>query len=281
MFKVENLVKEYGSFKLDGVSFNIRRGFVTGMVGANGAGKSTTLKCMLGITQADGGTVTAFGTNLTDGEKVIKQKVAFSSGGVDYYGYEKCSRLVKYYKTFYGDWDDERFNYYIKKFEIDLNKRIKDLSAGMKVKFSLALALARDCELFVFDEPTSGLDPVSRDEIIDEFRRIIESGEKSIVYSTHITSDLDKCADFIVLIDGGKILLDDEVEKVLSGHYLTGGGLDEYEKIKDFAIGVKKNKYGFTALIKAENAVKGLTYSRPTLEDIVVYYNRKNREDKQ
>ena len=277
MFKVENLVKDYGSFKLDGVSFNIRRGYITGIVGANGAGKSTTLKCMLGITKPDGGTISAFGTTLADGEQIIKQKVAFSEGGVDYYGYEKCSRLAKYYKTFYPDWSDEKFDYYIKRFEIDLNKKIRNLSAGMKVKFSLALSLARDSELFVFDEPTSGLDPVSRDEIIDEFRRIIESGEKSIVYSTHITSDLDKCADFLILIDGGKILLDGEVESVLSSHYLVGGGDDEWEKVKDFAIGAKKNKYGFNALIKAENLVEGLEYSRPTLEDITIFYNRKNR----
>ena len=125
MFKVENLVKDYGAFKLGEVSFDIRRGYITGIVGANGAGKTTTLKCMLGITEADGGTVSAFGTDLRRGESLIKQKVAFSSGGVDYYGFEKCARLVKYYKSFYPDWNDERFNYYINKFEIDLNKKIK------------------------------------------------------------------------------------------------------------------------------------------------------------
>lgn len=277
MFKVENLTKDYGAFKLDGVSFEIKQGYITGIVGANGAGKTTMIKCMLGITKADGGVVTAFDTDLDSGESIIKKKVAFSSGGFDYYGFEKCSRLVKYYKNFYPDWDDERFNFYAKKFAIDLNKKIRDLSAGMKVKFSLALAFARDAQLFVFDEPTSGLDPSSRDELLDEFRSVIESGEKSIVYSTHITSDLDKCADFVILLDGGKILLDGEKDEIIESHLLVSGGADEVEKVKDFAIGIKQNKYNFTALIKSENKVDGLVYSRPTLEDLAVYYNRAQR----
>ncbi len=273
MFKVEGLTKKYDGFTLDGVTFSIPRGYIVGFIGANGAGKSTTLKSMLGIIKADSGKVEMGEFTLERNEDELKRRVSLSLGSFDYYAYEKASKIARATASFYDNWDWEKYEYYMKKFSLDENKKIRDFSAGMRVKFSITLALSHDAELFVFDEPTSGLDPVAREEVLDVFREIVEDGQRSIIYSTHITSDLDKCADYILLIDGGRLLLFDTVESVLSSHLLVHGG--EGDEIPQNAIGVKKNRYSFTALVKGESALKS---ERPNLEDIMVYYSRKRKE---
>ena len=275
MFKVEGLTKKYDGFTLNGITFSVPRGYIVGFIGANGAGKSTTLKSMLGIIKADGGKVEMGEFTLEKNEDEIKRRVSLSLGSFDYYAYEKASRIARATANFYDNWDWEKYEYYMKKFSLDGNKKIRDFSAGMRVKFSITLALSHDAELFVFDEPTSGLDPVAREEVLDIFREIVEDGEKSIIYSTHITSDLDKCADYILLIDEGRLLLFDTVESVLSAHLLVHGKTED--EIPKNAIGVKKNNYSFTALIKGESELKS---ERPNLEDIMVYYSKKNREAK-
>ena len=275
MLKVEGLTKKYDGFTLNGITFSVPRGYIVGFIGANGAGKSTTLKSMLGIIKADGGKVEMGEFTLEKNEDEIKRRVSLSLGSFDYYAYETASKIARATANFYDNWDWEKYEYYMKKFSLDGNKKIRDFSAGMRVKFSITLALSHDAELFVFDEPTSGLDPVAREEVLDIFREIVEDGEKSIIYSTHITSDLDKCADYILLIDEGRLLLFDTVESVLSSHLLVHGKTED--EIPKNAIGVKKNNYSFTALIKGESELKS---ERPNLEDIMVYYSKKNREAK-
>ncbi len=275
MLSVKDLRKDYGAFKLDGISFSVPRGYITGFIGANGAGKTTTLKNVLNITHSDGGEVKVFGMDMAEHEQEIKRRIGFASGAFNYYTYSKVSKVASVVKSFYDEWSDEQYRKYIKAFNIDESKRIKDLSLGMRVKFSLALALSHNAELIILDEPTSGLDPLARDELLDVFREIISDGERSILFSTHITSDLDKCADYILFIKDGKVVANDEKDALLAAHVLVCGGPDALsDDIRDKAKGIKTNDFGFTALMLKADAPEGYEYQSVNLEDIMVYYNR-------
>lgn len=277
MLEVKNLCKSYGTFGIKDVSFTVKRGFITGFIGANGAGKTTTLKSMLNIVRPDSGSVTAFGLDMRERETEIKSRLSFCSGAFDFYLYERAGKVASVYKRFYDKWNDKAYHEYLKKFHLDENKKIKDFSAGMKVKFSLALGLSHEAELLILDEPTSGLDPVARDELLELFGRLIEDGEKSVLFSTHITSDLDKCADYILFIKDGLIVGDDTRDGLIDSHVLVSGGADELtDAIEKNAVGIKKNKFSFTAMMKRDCGLDlgGLNTERPNLEDIMVYYNR-------
>ncbi|MFR1565886.1 MAG: ABC transporter ATP-binding protein [Christensenellales bacterium] len=280
MVNVENLCKKYDSFALTDVSFKLERGYITGFIGANGAGKSTTLKSMLNIVRPDSGRAEFFGMNIADRETEIKQRISFTSGAFEYYPYERVGRIASLFSRFYKRWDDKTYRRYTEKFGIDEGKRVRSLSAGMKVKFALALALSHDAELLILDEPTGGLDPIARDELLEIFQRIIADGEKSILFSTHITSDLDKCADYILFMREGKLISDSTKDDLLDSHLLISGGTDSLtQEIIGNAVGIRKNAYSFTALIKRGTVgVESLRAERPNLEDIMVYYNRKDEE---
>lgn len=277
MLKIEHLNKTYPGFCLKDISFSVPKGYIVGFIGRNGAGKTTTLKCIMNAVRADGGKITVFGKDAAQNETEIKQRIGFSLGEADYYKNYKVKSVTGVYKRFYKNWDEQSYNKYIKKFAIDENKKINQLSSGMKVKYSLTLALSHQAELFLFDEPTSGLDPVSRDELLDVFQEIVESGERSILFSTHITSDLDKVADYIVFINDGKIIAEDEKDALLQSHLLIHGKNSDFEKIADIAIGYKKTHFGFTALIKNEQLPLGdFETAQPNLEDIMIYYGRES-----
>ncbi len=205
VLKVDKLKKVYKKFTLDEVSFEIGRGTIMGFIGRNGAGKTTTLKCLLNLAHPDGGQIKFFGLNWNDNEREIKQRIGYASGGVNYYPTKTLDVIAATTKTFYDNWDEAAYADYLRKFELDGAKKIKELSEGMKVKFNLVLALSHGAELLLLDEPTSGLDPVSRDELLTIFENLSKSGI-AILFSTHITSDLDKCADCITYIKRGKIV---------------------------------------------------------------------------
>ena len=276
MFQVKNLTKKYEGFTLDNVSFSLPEGLITGFVGANGAGKSTTMRAMLGIVKPDGGSVSAFGFDMATDELEIKKRVAFSAGGFEYYPYEKALRVKNVFREFYPSWNEKTYRGYLEKFGINDDKRIRDFSSGMKVKFSLALALSHDAEVIVLDEPTSGLDPIARDELGDILREIVSDGKKSVMFSTHITSDLDKCADRILLIANGRLLLDEDKDAAIENHLLVHGGVDELtDELRKKAIGIKENEFGFTALVRREkdDTFEDFSTETPNLEDLTVFYS--------
>lgn len=279
MLKVTNLVKRYPAFLLDNVSFEVPSGYITGFVGANGAGKSTTLKSVMNIVFPDSGEVEIFGKDMKTHETEIKQKIGFLMGAVNSYPLVKVEKYVDVTSSFYKEWRQDVCDGYLKKFGIDKNKKIKELSQGMKVKLGLAIALSHEADLFILDEPTSGLDPVARDEILEILSDIVSSGDKSVLFSTHITSDLEKCADYILFIKDGKIVENDTKDGLLDSYAIIRGGADELtEDIIKKSVGVKKNKYNFSALISRDKIadVEGFSVDRPTLEDISVYYGRGN-----
>ena len=208
VLEVRDLHKTYPAFALKGISLDVPQGAIVGFIGRNGAGKSTTLKSVLGLVHPDGGTVRVFGMDYAANEAAIRQRLGVVLGGIDFYPKKKLRIITDVTRRFYGNWDEEKYRYYLELFAIDEDKRVDQLSSGMKVKYMIALALSHNAELLLLDEPTSGLDPVSRDELVELFRRIVADGSRSILFSTHITSDLEKCASHIAFIKDGELLFD-------------------------------------------------------------------------
>lgn len=205
VLNVANLSKAYPGFRLEDVSFSVRAGSIMGFIGRNGTGKSTTLKSIMNMVHADAGQVTFFGLDMAKNESAVKQRIGYAGGAVDYYKKKKIRTLLEITRGFYDHWDDAVCSKYLKLFSLDENKTPSELSEGMKVKLSLVIALSHGAELLILDEPTSGLDPVSREELLEIFRYLKAQGV-AILFSTHITSDLDKCADDITYIRGGRIV---------------------------------------------------------------------------
>lgn len=213
---VEGLTKTYPSFTLDNVSFSLGQGRIMGLIGKNGAGKTTTLKAILNLISPDGGAIEILGLPCPEHEMACKQKMGVVLGGIDFYRDKKLTAITDVTRRFYPSWDEDAYRRYLAEFSLEPDKRVRELSAGMRVKYLIALALSHHAELFLFDEPTSGLDPVSRDELLTLFRALVVDGTRSILYSTHITSDLEKCADDITYIKDGKILISAEKSVFLS-----------------------------------------------------------------
>ncbi len=206
LLRVEHLNKHYPGFALNDVSFSVKPGRIMGLIGKNGAGKSTTLKSILNMVRPESGTVTMLDKDFYGHEKECKQDIGVVFGGIDFYPLKKLSAITAVTRRFYQNWDQERYNDYLRQFSLDERKQFRSLSNGMKVKYLLALALSHHAALYILDEPTSGLDPVSRDEILHIFTRIVRDGNRSVLFSTHITSDLDRCADDITYIKNGRVL---------------------------------------------------------------------------
>ncbi len=278
LLKIENLVKKYEKFTLNSVSFKLDKGYIMGFIGRNGAGKTTTLKSMLNLVHADSGQVTVLGRDFFANELACKQKIGFMFGGIDYYPKEKLKNITRVVKRFYSEWDDGLFRDYLQRFELDPEKKADQLSDGMRVKFALALALSHNAQLLILDEPTSGLDPVSRDDLLELFQELIEDGEKSILFSTHITSDLEKCADFITYIKDGEIIASTDKDDFLDAYRIVRGTREQFsEKIDGKLIGCKTNSFGFTGLISKSDlpAVGHLEIAPADLESIMIFMERK------
>lgn len=206
ILSVKNLSKKYPKFSLENINFNLERGKIAGFIGRNGAGKTTTIKSLLNFVHPDSGEITFFGKTFAQDETFIKQKLGFVSGGIGYYSKIKLSVITNVTKKFYPNWDEQAYEKYFNLFKLDEDKTPEQLSEGMKVKYALCIALSHKAELLILDEPTSGLDPVSRDDLLEIFLHLCKKENVSILFSTHITSDLDKCADDIIYIKEGKLL---------------------------------------------------------------------------
>ena len=276
LLEVEGLTKRYPGFTLDSVSFRLETGYIMGFIGRNGAGKTTTLKSMLGLAHADAGSVRIDGTEYREDEHLAKQKLGVAFGGVDYYPRARLSDIARVTRRFYEAWDETQYRALLQRFQLDEKKRVRELSQGMKVKFSLALALSHNAKLLLLDEPTSGLDPVSREELIELLQHIVEDGEHSILFSTHITSDLEKCADYITYIRGGRIAASTDLDSFKSEYRLVRGTRAQLtEPLVQKFIGARKNAFGFTALAKTEDAAAmvGLEIAPADLESIMIYFD--------
>ncbi|WP_068621293.1 ABC transporter ATP-binding protein [Paenibacillus tuaregi] len=274
---IKNLNKSYPTFQLKDVSFQLGQGYIMGFIGANGAGKTTTIKSMLNMIQPDSGEVHILGRNIAEHETGLKQEIGYALGGFDFYSRSKIKKLTSVVKGFYTNWDDETYYSYLRRFKLDENKKITELSTGMKVKYNLALALSHGSKLIILDEPTSGLDPIARDELLDIFQNLVVDGEISILFSTHITSDLEKCADYITFIDNGQIINSCEKEEFVESYRLLNGAESQLNQVKEQLISYKKNSFGFTGLIHAQDydPSSDIKAATPSLEEIMIYFAKK------
>lgn len=234
--EIRGITKEYETFKLDNVSFDVKKGSIVGFIGRNGAGKTTTIKSILNIVKIKSGSVKFFNLDLKENENIIKNKIGYSSGTTNYYPRKKLIDIINVTKIFYKDWDDQTMNEYVKLFKLDLSKTPSELSEGMKVKFNLLLALSHHAKVLILDEPTSGLDPFSRDEILEIFLELKNRGT-AILFSTHITSDLEKCADDIVYIDDGNIISASSKEEFIKEHQSNN------ETLEHIILRLERQKY--------------------------------------
>lgn len=224
---VKGLCKSYPSFTLKEVSFALPQGTVMGFVGRNGAGKSTTLKSVLGLVHPDKGQVTFMEQDVAQNEQYMKENIGVVLGGIDFYAQKKIKTITDVTRRFYPNWEEEKYRHYLSLFGLDETKRVRELSDGMRVKYLIALALSHQAKLLILDEPTSGLDPVSRDELTELFRAIVADGSRSILFSTHITSDLEKCADHITFIKDGEIFYTGAKADFLTAYAHLGTTLEE------------------------------------------------------
>ena len=261
---VRYLNKNYPSFSLKDVTFSLKKGTITGFVGRNGAGKTTTLKCIYNLVKRDSGAILYEDKDVLNIEKEFKENVGLVFGESTYYQTKKIKQITQVTSSFYPNWDQKVYEEYLKIFNLDENKTIKELSSGMKVKFSLALALSHGAKLLLLDEPTSGLDPVSRDELLDIFEEIVSDGEHTILFSTHVISDLEKCADEIIYIKNGEIV--------------ESGNLREFEnkyKYYTFSEPVKLSNQSKLVFYKERaNKIEGVGYSTEELEGESVIESR-------
>ena len=278
VLEIRGLCKEYPSFRLKDVGFSLARGHIMGFIGRNGAGKTTTLKSALNIVHPSAGELRYFGLDFAENELEIKRRIAFVSGGANYYPNKKLSTITAVTRSFYEGWDEAAYRRYLQLFALDESKTLKALSAGMQVKYALALALSHGAELLILDEPTSGLDPVSRDELVDVFLSLADEGV-SILFSTHITDDLDKCADDVTYIRNGEIVFSLPIGELREKYRAVAVTAEQAEKYADRLIGCKRAKEGFTALVERGELEEELPGRAAGLEEIMVHLDKEARDD--
>ena len=279
---LENVCKTYPSFSLKNVSFSVKPGEIMGFIGRNGAGKTTTLKSIMNLIHYESGKVTAFDKDMSENELENKQRIGFALSELNYYPNRTIRQLMNVTKKFYKNFDEKKFDEVCKLFNLNVDKKLEELSSGMKVKYSVAVALSHHAELLILDEPTSGLDPVSRDEVLDIFREIVKSGERAILFSTHITSDLDKCASNITYIHDGEIIYTGTKKDFVSS-YLFVSDKSKNKDLEREYIASKELDDRIEGLIKVNNKdvfiKNGIEPKEPDLEEIMVYLERsKNNE---
>jgi ABC-2 type transport system ATP-binding protein len=281
ILEITNLAKQFKGFCLNGISFTLNPGYIMGFIGPNGSGKTTTIKLIMNLLRKKNGSIKVFGMDHLEHEVEIKDRIGFVYDEFIYYENLSVKDMKDYVALFYSNWDDQAFNNYIERFELPPKKKLRFLSKGMKMKFSLAIALSHNADLLLMDEPTSGLDPLVRREVLDILSSYIQDENKSVLFSTHITSDLDKIADYITLINNGKILLSEEKDKLVDIFGLVKGGKDLLNsQTRELFVGVKENQFGFEGLVRNRKEAEAAfgdsaLYEKPTIEDIMIYSIRK------
>lgn len=282
ILSIENLNKKYPSFSLKDVSFEVKPGEIMGFIGRNGAGKTTTLKSIMNLIHYESGKITAFDLDMSENELENKQRIGFALSELNYYPNKTIRQLMNVTKKFYKNFDEQKFEEVCKLFNLNIDKKLEELSSGMKVKYSVAIALSHKAELLILDEPTSGLDPVSRDEILDIFREIVKNKERAILFSTHITSDLDKCATNITYIHNGEILYTGTKKDFINSYLFVKDTSKNHSLEKEY-IAFKELDDHIEGLIDIKNkdvfVKNGVEPKEPDLEEIMVYLERSQNNE--
>lgn len=280
--QVENLSKNYSGFKLNNVSINIPSGSIMGFVGENGAGKTTTIKLILNLIKRDNGKIKILGLDNIKDEKAIKEQIGVVFDESYFHDMLNITQVEKMLRNIYKNWDSQVYSNYIEQFKLPANKIIKEFSRGMKMKLSIAAALSHHPKLLMLDEATSGLDPIIRNEILDIFYNFIQDEKHSILISSHITSDLEKIADYITFIHNGEILLSAAKDELLENYVLIKCTLTDYETLdKSDIIGTRKNIFGYELLVHLQqngrHKYDDFIKDKPSLEDILLFYVKEGK----
>ncbi len=285
ILELQEVSRSFKGFKLDRVSFSLLRGYIMGFIGPNGAGKTSTLKLIMNLIGRDSGSIKVFGQDNIIKQREIKQRIGFVYDENYFFEELTVDEMKRIIAPFYRNWEEKLYRKYLKDFDLPPRKKIKDLSRGMKTKFSLALALSHQAELIIMDEPTSGLDPVFRSELLDILQTEMKDDSKGILFSTHITSDLEKIADYICFINNGHIVLSDTRDEIINHHLLVKGPRESLnDRVRNLMLAVRENEYGFEGLTHHPVETRKLlgdraVYERPGLDQIMLYTVRRDKHD--
>ncbi|MEC0106815.1 ABC transporter ATP-binding protein [Paenibacillus taichungensis] len=275
--ELRNLSKTYPLFKLDQITLDVKQGYITGLIGPNGAGKSTLINLITGLIRPDSGSIKTLGKEMPAQEVNVKERIGIVSDECFYYEHLTIREMKNMIAPFYKKWDEKQFNNYLEQFELSPKKKIEELSKGMKIKFSLAVALSHEAELLIMDEPTSGLDPVFRRELLDLLADVIQDETRSIIFSTHITTDLERIADYIAFIHKGKLVFNEAKDDVLERYTIVKGDMKllDADTRRKF-VGIRETAVGFEGLAENKAEAERLfgNYAllhRPSLEDLIYF----------
>lgn len=273
--ELDNVSKQYKDFTLDNISFKVPQGSIVGLIGENGAGKSTTINTVLGLVSKDSGTVTMLGK--TDIDTACKENIGVVFDGNNYPDMLTPKQLGKVFGNIYSSWDKKKYEELLKKFNLPTDKKIKKFSKGMKMKYAIAVAFSHNSKLLILDEATSGLDPIMRDEILDMFLDFIQDEENSILVSSHITSDLEKVADYIVFIHNGKIVFSKPKDELLENYGIIKCGASLFDEIdKEKTIAYRKQDYEWQILVDdrrlAQNKYPKALIVPASIDEIMLMY---------
>lgn len=278
VIEFKNVTKKLKEFSVNNIDLQVKQGFITGFIGANGAGKSTTIKMMMNLLKPDAGEVKLFGLEYTTHEREIKERIGFVYDSNVFFEGMNLKDIKRIVGPAYKRWDDTLFDQYIKQFELPLNKAIKTFSKGMQMKASLAIALSHHAELIIMDEPTAGLDPIFRRELLDLLQELMIDSNRTIFFSTHITTDLDRIADYIAFIQSGELVFNQSIHDVAENYALVKGGLDLLDRDTEEAfVHIQRAPTGFEALTDNIKSVKNIfgdsvVIEQAALEDIMYYF---------
>ncbi|WP_297417211.1 ABC transporter ATP-binding protein [Clostridium sp.] len=279
--EIKNLNKTFEGFSIKNINLELPKGYIMGYIGQNGAGKTTTMKLIMNQIKKDSGEIKIFEKEYDEDEAGYKDMIGFIGDECYFPTCFTLKDVIKTLKDFYSSFNEAKFKEYAEKWQLPYKKKIKEFSKGMKVKLSFASVLSRNTKLLLLDEPTSGLDPVIRSEILEILQDYIADGERSVLFSTHITSDLEKITDYLFFINKGEKVFYDTTEDVLENHLLVKGGKEELTKeIEEKLIGYKSSNYGFEGLINSKDKQymsESVLLEKPSMDDIVVFYINKVR----
>ena len=272
---VNGLNKSYGDFSLRDVTFSLPEGCITGFIGVNGAGKTTTLRAILGLTTKLSGNIQFWGLDFDKNEKQIKDRIGVVLDDGCFYEELSLSEMKSIISSAYTSWSEQDFKRYMDMFSLDPKQKINTLSKGMKMKYALALALSHNAELLIMDEPTSGLDPLIRSQLLKTLIEYMKNGGKGVFFSTHITSDLDKIADTLIMIDKGRIIFQEEKDTLLDTYRIVKGDSQSLTTdVRKLFLSISETDFGFTGLTKQISEVRScipdVLIERPTIEDIML-----------
>lgn len=277
VIEVKNVTKDYGDFKIDNISFAVPEGSVCGFIGQNGAGKTTTIKAILDVINVDAGEIFVFGQDVKIDSARLREDIGVVYDEMGFHEFMTGKDINIMMKNIYKNWDDNVFFKYLKKFSLPSKKPCGDFSRGMRMKLQIAVALSHNAKLLIMDEPTSGLDPIVRNEMLQIFREYVIEEDHTILLSSHITGDLEKLADEVVFINGGRIVLAGNKDEILEKHGLLKCKKDELRDISDeLIVHTEVETFGVTVLVNDKNACAKLypqmVIEQASLEDIMIFY---------